>query len=316
MKIVVFGLGAIGTVYATLLKAAGHEVYGVTKTKYLSKLYDKKVKITGIWSEIETKLDGVFDNCHTLRDRDLDLIILTVKAFDTKTAIEEIKSIIGKRTVVLLAQNGYGNYEIAKSFLGAEKVLMGRVIFGAKLLNPAHAEVTVIADDVVIGQPDRAIEEEVIQGFVNIMNNAKIPTKFSEEVYTILWDKIIYNAALNPLGALLECSYGTLASCDETKTIMNIIIDEIFTVCGAAKIKLRWENSEQYKEHFYNVLIPPTKAHYPSMYYDLKSGKKTEIDALNGAVVLIGNKYNVNTPANDFITKMIKAKERLSFLGE
>ncbi len=313
MDILVFGLGALGTVFATCLKNAGHNVYTFIKKEHLSKFKNKKLKIIGLFGEKEVELNEFFYELKDLKERFLDLIILTVKAFDTEKAIYQIKEIIKPDTLVLLAQNGYGNYEIASKILGKEKVILGRVIFGARVIKPGLAEVTVIADDVVIGQPDKAIDKTTLENIANMLTNAGIPTRVSEDVYAILWDKILYNSALNPLGALLECSYGDLAEMEETRWIMNKIIDEIFEVTKANNIKLNWKNSEEYKKIFYEKLIPPTAKHYPSMYYDIKSGKKTEIDALNGAIVELAKKAGLKAEINQVITNLIKAKEKLVF---
>lgn len=309
MNIVVCGLGAIGIVYAVSLKNSGHRVFGITKGQYLKYFYDKKLKIKGIFGEKEATLDGIYKDCDNLLSEDIDLIILSVKSFDTEVAIKELKKIVKNKTFVLLAQNGYGNYEIASKELGSKHVILGRVIFGSKLIEKNFAEVTVIADDVVIGQPESMIENSSLIEIAKIFTEAGIPTKYSENVYAILWDKILYNCALNPLGAILECNYGKLAENSYTKNIMNKIIEEIFIVTKANSIKLNWKSHIEYIEHFYRVLIPPTKEHYPSMYYDLRNGKKTEIDALNGAIVKLGNTKTIPCPVNEVIWSLIKSKE-------
>lgn len=311
MKILVFGLGALGTVFAVSLKTAGNEVYGFVKNTQIHFLKNRSLKIKGLLGEKETFIDGFFTEPEEIKNLDLDLIILTVKSFDTERAIFQIKKFIKPNTLLLLAQNGYGNYEIASKNLGKNRVILSRIIFGAKLIELGFSEVTVFGDAVVIGQPENAISEEILKTIAHTFNQAGIPTKISNEIYSILWDKIIYNCALNPLGAILECSYGDLASQKETRILMDKIIEEIFTVIHFHNIKLNWRNVEEYKKYFYQKLIPPTANHYPSMYYDLKSGKKTEIEALNGAIVKLAEEKNINVPFNKFITLIIKAKEAL-----
>lgn len=309
MNVVVFGLGAIGIVYAVSLKKYGHRVFGVTKERYLKYFEDRKFKIKGLFGEKEALLDGIYKDINNLLNEEIDLIILSVKSFDTEVAVKELKKIVSDKTFVLLAQNGYGNYEIASKELGSKHVILGRVIFGSKLIDRNFAEVTVIADDVIIGQPESKIDKSILIEISKTFTEAGIPTRYSENVYSILWDKIIYNCALNPLGAILECNYGTLAENSYTKKIMNKIIEEIFYVAKVNKIKLNWETPLDYIEHFYSKLIPPTKEHFPSMYYDLKSGKKTEIDALNGAIVKLGNSKSILCPVNEILWSLIKSKE-------
>jgi len=312
--ILIAGLGALGTVFSTLLKKAGHTVFALTKDKYLTAFSDRKVRVSGIWGEHEADLDGIFSSIGPLQQKKLDLIILTVKSYDTDAVINQVKPLMGKDTLVIIAQNGYGNYETVSGAVGRDHTLLSRIIFGVKLPTPGSAEVTVIADDVRIGQPHNAVERGRVQEIARAFTSAGIPTAYDENVEAILWDKILYNAALNPLGAILECTYGQLAENAETRRIMDAIIDETFRVAQALGISLNWKSAAAYCDHFYTRLVPPTAKHYPSMYYDVKAGKRLEIDALNGAVVKLGKEKGIAAPVNETITNIIKAKETLSKL--
>jgi 2-dehydropantoate 2-reductase len=310
--ILITGLGALGTVFATLLKKAGHTVFALTKDKYLDALSNRKVRVSGIWGEHEAELDGIFSSISPLEQKTIDLIILTVKSYDTAAAITQVNPLVGKETLVITAQNGYGNYEAVSSAIGKDHTLLSRIIFGVKLPVIGKAEVTVIADDVRIGQPDNAVDRRRVQEIAVAFTSAGIPTAYAENVEAILWDKILYNAALNPLGAILECTYGRLAENSQTRRIMDAIIDEIFGVAEAHGIALNWKSSADYKDHFYTRLVPPTARHYPSMYYDVKAGKRLEIDSLNGAVVRLAQAKGIAVPVNETITGIIKAKEAMT----
>jgi len=310
MKILVFGLGAIGCAFAGFLKKAGHEVYAIGRPKIINPIREKGLKISGIWGEHRVDLKEVYTSVEELPVRDFDLVILSVKSYDTEKALENLKRVNFK--YLLLAQNGYGNYEKAVNVFGKNKVVLSRVIFGAEIPQPGEVRITVIADDVVIGNPDGAIPEGELKRTAETLNRAGIPTRYSPDVYKYLWDKILYNSALNPLGALLETNYGTLGELSETREIMNRIIDEIFSVAKAKGIELFHKSADEYKELFYKKLLPPTAGHYPSMLQDIKAGKKTEIDALNGAIVELGKEVGVPTPTNELITLLVKAKEKIT----
>jgi 2-dehydropantoate 2-reductase len=310
--ILITGLGALGTVFATMLKRAGHTVHALTRDKYLPSLAGRRLRVNGIWGEHEAELDGIHGSIEPLRDTVFDLIFLTVKSYDTAAAIGQVKPLVGKGTLVVSAQNGYGNYETVATAVGKEHALLARIIFGVKLHGPGRAEVTVIADDVRMGQPERAIDPGTVRTIAAAVNAAGIPTSYAENVSAILWDKILYNAALNPLGAVLECTYGRLAENADTRRLMDVIIDEVFLVAQAHKIPLNWRTPGEYREHFYTKLVPPTAKHFPSMYYDVKAGKRLEIDALNGAIVKLAQEKGISVPVNRTITALIKAKEALA----
>lgn len=310
--ILITGLGALGTVFATFLKEAGHTVYALTRAKYLSALADRKLRVTGIWGGHEAVIDGIHRSVDELRDTAFDLVILTVKSYDTAAAIEQVKPLVGKDTLVIVAQNGYGNYETVAGVIGREHALLARVIFGVKLPAPGRAEVTVIADDVRMGQPEGAIDPGRVRTVAASIDAAGIPTSYAENVSAILWDKILYNAALNPLGAVLECTYGQLAENPHSRRLMDLIIEEVFRVAQAHDIRLNWRTADEYRTHFYTRLVPPTAKHFPSMYYDVKAGKRLEIDALNGAIVRLAREKGITVPTNETIMVLVKAKEALA----
>ena len=90
---------------------------------------------------------------------------------------------------------------------------------------------------------------------------------------------------------------------------MNLIIDEIFMVMEAAGYRTHWDSARTYQTAFYGTLIPSTAEHFSSTLQDLQAGKRTEIDALNGAVVALGKAYGVAVPANELVCQLIKFLE-------
>ncbi len=308
MRFLVVGVGAIGGAYLAFLSKAGHEAFGLVKK---GRKLDR-IRVSGIWGEFETPVRTI-DDVNGLPWKP-DLIIISVKSYDTEKALEQVKPVVGENIFLMNAQNGYGNYEKSAELFGEDRVILARVIFGSRVVSAGEIEITVCADDVVIGNPAGLIDENFLKNLAEVFTKSGIPTRYDREVYKYLWDKIIYNCALNPLGALLEANYGMLAQNPHTREIMDRIIDEVFEVAEKAGIESFWKSSEEYKKVFYERLIPPTSAHYPSMLADIKKGK-TEIDALNGAIWKLGRKHGIDTPTNELITKLVKAKEEFNRTG-
>ncbi|HRY12011.1 MAG TPA: ketopantoate reductase family protein [Syntrophomonadaceae bacterium] len=311
MKILVFGLGALGTVYSCLLKEQGHYVVGVDRDEVVRTVAEHGVQVSGIWGTHAQSLDNLVSSLEDLDERDFDLVILTVKSYDTADVASQIAGFISPAAYTLLAQNGYGNFEAASQHIDPARLIVGRVIFGAETLGAGESRVTVIADDVIIGSPGNLIDTGVLERISQTCDEAGIPTRTSSEVMKYVWGKIIYNSALNPLGAILEVPYGRLADDPHARQLMDDIIDEIFAVLHACGQDTLWAEAATYKQVFYGQLIPTTALHHASMLQDIQRGRKTEIDALNGAVVRLGRQCGIATPVNEVVAALIRAKESM-----
>src|SRR5207253_550386 len=136
-----------------------------------------------------------------------------------------------------------------------------------------------------------------------------VPAEATDRYLAYLWAKLMYNCALNPMGALLRLTYGELVAHAATRRAMSTLFQEAFAVCRAHGIPLFWERPEDYEVVFDTQLVPPTASHYPSMLRDLDRRGRTEIDSMNGAVAALGELHGVATPGNSLLTAMVKRKE-------
>jgi 2-dehydropantoate 2-reductase len=265
--------------------------------------------INGIWGEHHVTELRTATTCTQLRGQTFDLVILSVKSYDTQQAIEEVVPLLAPDGLVISFQNGLGNVETIAEFVGAERTLGGMVIFGARVGTPGHVTVTVYANEVNIGSPTGVVSRHRVEEVAALISASGVPTLATDEIDKHIWGKMLYNCALNPLSAILNASYGELAAESDTREIMNRVVEEIFAVADARDTELFWSKPEEFLKLFYEVLIPPTKAHYASMLEDLKRGGKTEIEALNGAIVSYGNEANVECPVNDVLSNIIRVME-------
>lgn len=311
MKILIFGLGAVGQVLGGFLQKAGHDVSAVGRSKVTAAVNHSGIDISGIWGEHIIKLSRTCEDIKELPIEPFDLIILTIKSFDTHFAANAVKKFVGKKTIVICAQNGYGNYETASDILGKDHVLQARLLFGAESLEPGKVKISVFGDDILLGSPKHCIAKDHIKDIAKIFTEAEIPTRYTEDIEAYLWAKILYNCALNPLSAILETHYGALGEDQNFMAVMEGVILEIFNVADAYNIPMLWDTPASYTRFFYEKLLPPTAAHHASMLQDIKKGRPTEIDALNGAMVRLGEKKGIDVSINRTLMWIIRGKEKM-----
>jgi 2-dehydropantoate 2-reductase len=229
--------------------------------------------------------------------------------FATQEACRQLRGRLAPQGLIVSMQNGLGNLEIIAQEFGKSRTIGARVIFGAQVIRPGLVTVTVYAAPVLLGALDPELPGGKLSRVAADLNRAGIPTEVVAEIIPHLWDKVLYNCALNPLGAILGAPYGALGGDPETRDLMWLIIDEIYGVARARGIALHHSEAAGYFHHFLENLVPPTAAHWPSMWQDLQAGRRTEIEALNGAICRYGRETGVATPYNETMSRLIRFME-------
>jgi 2-dehydropantoate 2-reductase len=310
VSILVFGTGAIGSVIGGLLAKAGHDVTLYGRERYLRAIREGGLRIAGIWGDHFVESLAVFRSMDELEGKKFRDVLLCVKSFDTEAAARELVPLLQSDSLVYSLQNGVGNVEIIAERVGEDRTVGGRVIFGAKVEEPGLVRVTVYAEEVMLGPVSGKTDFGRIEEMAKWMSEAGVPTLPTTEIHKYLWAKVLYNSALNPLSVLFNVTYGELAGNPVTRRIMEQVIEEIFAVTRAAGIEMFWEDAGGYKEKFFGAEVPATVAHRSSMLQAIETGRRIDIDALNGAVVKLGEKVGVETPVNRLLVDLVRAKER------
>ncbi len=313
MKVLVFGAGAVGLTLGGFL-SKDHEVTLLGRPNNIQAIRQKGLLISGIWGRHLFRKFNLATRPNQLNGKQFDLVLLTVKAYDTINAARLLKAKTGRRRgsapLILSLQNGLGNVETLHRFFPPSQILAGRVIFGAKIPKPGQVKITVMADPLSIGETSVKKMTARVKAIVRKFQESKIPAVATDDVAAQLWAKVIYNCALNPLASLKNCPYGELMEKKNTRNIMDCVIREIYAVAKKHRVKLVPSTWRKYQKLFYSHLVPATYHHHPSMLQDLERHKPTEIDALNGAVMRLGKKAGVPTPINEFLTALIKEREK------
>lgn len=313
MKILIIGSGAVGLSLAAFLIKSSNEVTLFARGGTFETLKRDGFCVNGIFGDFVYSY-GDFKVINSYDDiaNGFDYILVTAKTLANQEIADNLFKIGEwlKNTRIVVIQNGWGNSEIYRERFGENTVFTSRIITGFVRKSVSHIEATVHADTMFIGNIFKKELSHKIKPLVDAFNKGGFDTSISEDVDKYLWAKMLYNCALNPLGAILNVEYGKLAENVYSKNIMNTVIDEIYTAMELGGFSTFWQKYD-YIELFYEKLIPSTYSHRSSMLQDLDNKRKTEIDSLNGVVVEMGKKHGINFPNNNFIVNMIKSKEAM-----
>lgn len=309
MRILVFGAGAVGSLLGGMLARTGHEVWLLGRAAHLDAIEKNGLEISGIWGNYRTKALELASSAEEIKSKNLsfDLILFTVKSYDTKSAIAQAASFMSDSTTLLSFQNGLGNIEAILEKIKPEQFLAGRIITGVEM-EPGKIKVTVSADDLVIGSLPNLRAIYSADKAVQLFNMAKVKARAVPDIFTYIWAKVIYNCALNGICAIHGIPYGKILDNPETKRKMEEVVRECYAVALKKGIVLDPPDAESYLKLLIGKLIPLTATHYPSMLQDIQKAKRVEIEALNGAIAKLGRELGVPTPANQNITDQINKK--------
>ena len=283
MKIAVFGAGAVGSYYGGRLAEAGHDVTLVGRRAHMAAIRSDGLKIESSVYPTATSHPNAVE-CFP-DDFDPDIVLLTVKAFDSTTAAATLKGAIRPRTRILSLQNGVDNHLAASEELGV--MVYPTVVYVAVGLK----EPGVVRH---LGRGEIVLPAELAD-LAPVFDEARIPVKTSDNIDGMLWNKLLLNASMNALSMITGASFGELAASSDAESVVRGAVAEVLAVSRARDIRIDVDDPAQ------GVLDTARSLGdgKSSMWQDYEAGKKIEIDALNGVVVRLGKQAGVRTPVNE-----------------
>lgn len=310
---IVFGAGAVGLGLASALLAAGERVRIVARGATADALRTHGLARTGLFGRASAPAGSfvVAESADALPGGAADFVLVATKAFDTEAAADALAAAphaVGARTLFVLCQNGWGNAERFAARFPAERVYSARVITGFRRPALHEVDVTVHAEPVHVGSLFDASSAAVAPLCAAIAKGG-LPCQPSRRIAEDLWAKLLYNATLNPLGAILDASYGALGTSPHARPVMEALARESFATMRAAGFRTHWPNAEAWFADFRVRLLPPTAAHESSMLQDLRAGRRTEIDAITGAVVDLASRHGVDVPVSRSVLALVRFLE-------
>ena len=303
MRFGIVGAGAIGCLFGAKLRLAGDDVTLIHRDLSVVRAIQKN----GVNLQ---ELDGTLTKVriHVRRGPakllGAEVVIIAVKAYDTKLVAASYREIVPPETTLLSLQNGLGNVESIQSTFKNE-VLAASTTEGSFSLGPGYVKhtgrgLTLIGDT-------REANSDTCSRIKTAFDRADLKAKTSSNIRGVLWTKAIVNAAINPLSSLTRLPNGALAENAGVREIARGAVDEGITVSHAARIRLVGDPRKLWRR-----ILLSTRANKSSMLQDIERGKMTEIRQLNGAILYYGRKTRVKTPVNEILTRLVLGLEESS----
>jgi 2-dehydropantoate 2-reductase len=302
MKIAVVGAGAMGSLFGGLLAASGEEVTLVDVWReHVESINAEGLRIGGHEGSRTIRVNATTDPSSV---GPVDLIILFVKSYDTIKATRDALPMVSEGTVFLSLQNGLGNIEKVSEAAVSGRVIPGTTAHGCTLIGPGEI-VHAGRGPTIIGEPNGRVTERA-RDIRDALEGAGFETEISGNINGALWSKVLVNVGINPLTALKGLRNGELLDDPEIKETMRRAVEEAIEVAEGLGIDL---GPGDHVEHVYDV-ARATAMNRSSMLQDVDRGRRTEIEALNGAVVRLAKGLGVDVPVNEALTAAVGALER------
>ncbi len=283
-RILVYGAGAVGSYYGSMLVKAGYDVTFIARGNHFQVLKEKGLTLIRDKQKENIQIK-VFDNIKDLNN--FDYIFICVKSIDTKIVALDIKNIISANTTVISLQNGVENEKVITTIIGEKPVIGGLVFVAAKIVEPGIVYQSGYNGG-LIGELD-CTKSQRIDDLFKIFQSAEIDVKISDDINADLWNKLVWNASFNSVSVLTGKTVDKML--EEDYELIKDIMTEVKNVAVALKINVRPDTVE------FNLNRSKGFTGFKtSMLQDYERGKPLEIEELVGVVIKKAKENNIYVP--------------------
>lgn len=308
MKLCVLGAGALGCAIGGVLTQAGHDVWLVNRGQAhvnAMRSHGLMVRSGGVDSVVDVRATT---DCREVAVASgvMDVVVVLVKSFHTREAIESAMPLIGPNTVVLSLQNGLGHEDVLADVVGRSQVLGGKTYAGGVMLGHGHIIAGTQGKETYIGELNGGVSARAT-AIAQAFTEAGLLTTVSDDIMSTMWEKLLVNVATGALSGITRLTYGELYQVAAVEACAVAAVAEAMAVARAAGIAL--QTTDPYQPWIKAAAGLPAEFK-ASMLQSLEKGSMTEIDFVNGAVVRWGARYGLPTPVNQTLVACVKGIEK------
>lgn len=235
--------------------------------------------------------------------KDADLLVVCLKYDSLPGALESIKTITGKNTIVMSLMNGIDSEEIISSVIDKSNILYSLIKVASHKEEKGYCFNPETTLGIIFGELAAPFNSERVLAIEELFCDTGIHFRSTKFIREEMWCKFRLNVCNNLPQAILGAGVGCYRDSKHMKAISEGLRRELEAVAHAKGIDL--EKSDAASNH--GSMVPP-KVRYSTLQ-DLDAGRHTEIEMFSGALIRMGKELNIETPYNEYTYHMIKALE-------
>ena len=303
MKIAVIGAGAMGSIYASFLAQNKNEVLAIDLwEEHLNVIRESGLRVSGFSGDKTVKNIKVSNDINDAKG--YELFIIATKASGVGAVASKLSKIASKSSIILTIQNGLGAGERIASFMPTDNILLGVAQgFGAAMVGPGHAHHNNMSM-IRIGEMNGGMTSR-LETLVKTWCDAGFNAKAFDDIEQLIWEKFVCNVAWSGSCSIFRKTIGQVMESEEMFNIAKGCAIEAKKMGDIKKVNFTFDDTVNYITEFGKKLLNSK----PSMLQDVEANRLSEIDAINGMVVTLGNQYDIETPYNTAVSSIIKAQE-------
>lgn len=299
MRIAVMAAGAVGGYFGARLAAAGHDVAFIARGAHRDAMRRDGLKIESSLGDLHLKGLSVTDDPREVGP--VDVVLFAVKLWDTETAGEQARPLLGLKTRLITLQNGVDSVERFVPLLGNEATVGGATYVVTTIARPGVIRHTGTIARIRCGRLDRR-PDPGLAGYVEEMKTAKLDITFSDNMLLDLWKKFVLLSGTSGITASTRQPLGVIRDDEDMRALLYKLMHETMAVGRAAGVEFAPDFPAEL-DRAVAGFAPDMRA---SMANDLAAGNRLELDWLAGKVVALGRKYAVPTPAQEAVYAILK----------
>jgi 2-dehydropantoate 2-reductase len=299
MRVAVMAAGAVGGYFGARLAAAGHGVAFIARGAHRDAIRRDGLRIESALGDLHLNDINVTDDPQQVGP--VDLVLFAVKLWDTETAGEQTRPLLGAHTRIITLQNGVDSVERLAPILGDEHTIGGATYVVTNIAKPGVIRHTGSIARVRCGRLDRR-PDAILAGYVDQMKRASIDITLAEDMLLDLWKKFVLLSGTSSITASTRQPLGVIRDDDDMRAFLFKLMHETLAVGRAAGIVF----PQGFPAELENAVTGFSPAMKASMANDLEAGNRLELDWLAGKVVALGRKYAIATPAQEAVYAILK----------